>query len=83
MLHASTRYQLFFGPYQVPRFKIGSVVKDEIRGKVKIIGVSDGRISWPVAMNWTRRSLVVYRGLARALRLETLQHIVRPGATVD
>ena len=75
MLPAKVRYQLHFGPYRTPRCKVGSVVKDEIRGRVKIIGLSDTRIPWPLAMNWTHRSLVVYRGLARALRLETLQAV--------
>ncbi len=76
MLSPAIRYKRHFGPYRTPRFKVGSVVQDEIRGRVKIIGVSDGRIPWPLAMNWTHRSLVVYRGLARALRLETLQAVV-------
>ena len=75
MLPAKVRYQLHFGPYRTPRFKVGSVVQDKVRGRVKIIGVSNGRIPWPVAMNWTHRSLVVYRGLSRALRLETLQAV--------
>lgn len=65
MRSALIRYQLFFGPYRTPRFKIGSVGKAAIRGKVKIIDVSDARIPWPVSMNWTKRSLVVYGGLAR------------------
>jgi hypothetical protein len=75
MLPAAIRYKLHFGPYRTPRFKVGSVVQDKVRGRVKIIGVSNGRIPWPVAMNWTKRVPIVYGGLAKALRLETLQAV--------
>ncbi len=76
MLPAAIRYKLLFGPYRTPRFKVGAIVIDAIRGKVKIVGVSDARIPWPVSMAWTRRSPVIYGGLAKALRLESLQAVV-------
>ena len=60
MRPAKVRYQLHFGPYRTPRFKVGSVVQDEIRGRVPIIGVSDSRIPWPLAMNWTKRAPIIY-----------------------
>lgn len=51
MLPAAIRYKLHFGPYKTPRFKLGAYVEDEISGEVRIVGVSDARISWPLALN--------------------------------
>ena len=73
MLPAAIRYKLHFGRYKSPRFKLGATVEDEIRGKVRIVGVSDARIPWPLALNWRQRSVVVYGALARAMRLESVQ----------
>jgi hypothetical protein len=50
-------------------------VTDEIRGEVKIIGISDARIPWPLAHYWAKRSVVVYRGLAKAIRRESVQAV--------
>jgi hypothetical protein len=75
MLPAAIRFKLHHGPYRTPRFKFGATVKDEIRGKVKIIGISDARIPWPLAHYWARRSVVVYRGLAKAIRRESVQAV--------
>ena len=44
MLPATIRYKLLFGQYRTPRFKVGAIAKDELRGDVKIVGVSDARI---------------------------------------
>lgn len=75
MLPRQIRFKLHFGPYQTPRFKIGAVVTDELRGDVKIVGVSDARIPWPVAFHWRARSVVVYGALARAVRRESVQAV--------
>ena len=75
MLPAAIRYKLHFGRYKSPRFKLGATVEDEIRGKVRIVGISDARIPWPLALNWRQRSVVVYGALARAMRLESVQAI--------
>jgi hypothetical protein len=38
------RFRLLFGPYRTPRFRIGSFVRCEVRGEVRIVGVSDSSI---------------------------------------
>ena len=64
------KHRLHFGPYRTPLFRLGQRVDDERRGQVRIVGVSDGRIPWPIGVARGSRSLVVYRGLARAVRRE-------------
>jgi hypothetical protein len=75
MLPAATRFKLHHGPYRTPRFKFGATVPDAIRGEVKIIGISDARIQWPLAHYWAQRSIVVYRSLVKAIRLESVQAV--------
>lgn len=41
------RFKLLFGPYQTPRLKYGDVVTCEVRGRVKIVGLTEARIPWP------------------------------------
>ena len=64
------RHKLHFGPYRTPRFRLGQQVEDLRRGLVRIVGVSDGPIQWPIGQIKRAKSLVLYRGLARAVRLE-------------
>jgi hypothetical protein len=71
MLPAAARFKLDH-EYRTPRFKIGATVTDEIRGKVKIVGISDARIPWPLSQHWTQRSVVVYGALERAIRRESV-----------
>ena len=65
------RYQLHFGPYGTPRFRQGQTVIDEIRGEVVIVEVSAGRIPWPIGKLGRHKALVMFRGLARAVRHES------------
>jgi len=65
------RHRLHFGPYATPRFRIGQRVEDLRRGTVRIVGLSDGPIPWPIGFGPGGRSLVLYRGLARAVKRET------------
>lgn len=65
------RFKLRFGSYRTPAFQIGKWVQCEVCGEVQICGITDGRIPWPVHQNHGRRSLVVYKGLAKAVRLES------------
>ncbi len=75
MLPKQIRFKLHFGPYRTPRFKIGAVVTDELRGEVKIIGLSDAPIPWPLSFHWRARSVVVYGALVRAIRSESAQAV--------
>ena len=65
------RHRLHFGPYATPRFRIGQRVEDARRGLVRIVGLSDGRIQWPIGFGPGGLSLVLYRDLARAVKRET------------
>ena len=73
----SDRFKLYFGPYQTPRFKYGKKVWCEYRGWVKIVGLSDGKIQWPIGRLMTaptgRDSLIIYQGLKRAIERESNQ----------
>ena len=60
MLPAATRYKLLFGPYRTPRCKIGATAKDEIRGMVRIVGLTDACIRWPIGQQGKARGYVVY-----------------------
>ncbi len=71
MLRKADRFKLHFGPYRTPRFKYGSVVKDEIRGEVKVVGLNDARIPWPIGLRARGKSFVMFGGLARADRRES------------
>lgn len=65
------RYRLYFGPYRTPPFRMGQKVQDEWRGQVVIVGVTEGKIPWPIGKQGRHKSFVVYRGLAKALRKES------------
>lgn len=70
------RFRLRFGPYRTPRFKYGAQVKDARRGTVKIVGLSDAPIPWPIgAGNRGAKSLVLFGALARAVRRESNQAV--------
>jgi hypothetical protein len=63
--------RLLFGPYRTPRFRYGATVFCEMRGYIEIVGLSTGRIPWPIGKRGRgRRSLVVYKGLAKAVQRE-------------
>ena len=63
-MRAATRYRLHFGPYRTPRFKLGQKVVCEARGEVTIVGISDGRIPWPIGQTKRAKSLVLFRDQA-------------------
>jgi hypothetical protein len=56
--------------YVTPVYFLGARVICEIRGLVRIVGLSDGPMPWPIGEQDYKRELIVYRGLARALRTE-------------
>jgi hypothetical protein len=64
-------FKLLFGPYGAPLFEYGQVVRDEVRGEVEIVGLTDARIPWPIGKTRSAKSLVVYAGLAEAVRRES------------
>jgi hypothetical protein len=69
------RFRLL-GKYRTPRFRTGQKVRCQVRGKLVITGMTDAPIPWPIAKGGRgRHSLVVYKGLARAVRRESEQGI--------
>jgi hypothetical protein len=64
------RHKLHFGPYRTPLFRYGQRVEDERRGLVRIVGVTAGRISWPIGQQGRSKAIVLFKGLARAVRRE-------------
>ncbi|QDU18479.1 hypothetical protein [Urbifossiella limnaea] len=61
------------GTYSTPAFKYGDAVMCEVRGEVLITGLTCARIPWPVGKRPASqgRALVVYAGLAAAVRRES------------
>ena len=69
------RFRLL-GTYRTPRFRIGQRVRCLVRGEVIITSITEAPIPWPIAKGGRgRHSLVVYKGLARAVRRESEQAI--------
>ena len=75
----SERFKLYFEKYETPRFRCGQRVWCHFRGWVKIVGLSDGKIPWPIGRPTTlgcgRDSMVIYHGLKRAIENESNQGV--------
>jgi len=65
----ATRFRLL-GQYQTPRFRLGQKVLCELRGQVVISGQTDAPIPWPIGKAGRHHALVLYAGLADAVRRE-------------
>jgi hypothetical protein len=70
---SAERFRLFFGPYAAPRFRYGPVVSCAVRGEVVVVGLSAGRIPWPIGRRrgTSARGPIVYAGLAKAVQRES------------
>ena len=66
------RFRLRFGPYRSPRCRVGRTwLPCAIHGRVKVLGISDSPIPWPMAKpvkGWAR---IICGDLVRALRKES------------
>ena len=51
MLPDSERFKLLDGPYRMPKCKVGGWLNCRLRGRVKVVGISDGLIQWPVVVH--------------------------------
>lgn len=47
-MNDSDRFKLYFGPYKTPRFRYGQRVWCHFRSWVKIVGLTDRKIQWPI-----------------------------------
>jgi hypothetical protein len=63
-------HRLLFGPCRTPVFKYGDVVICDVRGQVEIVGLTGGRIPWPVGKRGSAKALVLCDALAKAVRCE-------------
>jgi hypothetical protein len=63
--------RLLDGPYRAPRFRYGRTVMEQVRGLVVVVGLSAAPIPWLIGQRGRAKSLVVYAGLAKAVRRES------------
>ena len=60
------------GRYRTPRFRYGDVVTCEVRGDMKIVGLSNARGPWPKGRTGKRsRASILYGARAEAVRRES------------
>jgi len=80
-MRTAERFKLRFAKYRTPKFRYGSIVACAVRGPLRIVGLTNGRIPWPIGYppdkSGGRASLVVYKGLAKAVRVEASQAVQR------
>lgn len=64
--------RLLFGPYQTPQVRFVSHLVCKARGRSEVVGLSTGRIPWPLGRVAGGKSThpIVYGELERALRCE-------------
>jgi hypothetical protein len=68
------RVKLLFGPYQMPKCKVGGRLRCAMRGKVTVAGLSDAPIQWPYVPQHGGNghcSLILCGDLIRAVRRES------------
>jgi hypothetical protein len=63
------------GTYRTPRFRYGDVVTCAVRGEVRIVAVSDGRIPWPKCRSGRAHAIILYGALAEAVRTESVRAV--------
>jgi hypothetical protein len=73
------------GKYRTPRFRIGQRVRCQVRGEMVIRGITDAPIPWPLGSQkgrGGRHSLIVYKGLVRAIQRESNRAVAYCGASM-
>jgi hypothetical protein len=68
------RFRLL-GKYRTPRVRVGRFVRCLIRGEIEVVGFTDAPIPWPLGRTSRRPAIIVYAGLARAIRRESAQAV--------
>lgn len=61
------RFRLRFGPYSTPLFEMGQVIECAARGPVTIVGITSGKIAWPIGKTKRAKSLVLFDDLEKAV----------------
>jgi hypothetical protein len=68
----SERVKLIYGPYRPPRCRVGDRLACEYRDRdLKVRGITDAPICWPMARSGSRFSPIVCGDLVRAIRTES------------
>jgi hypothetical protein len=66
------RLKLLSGPYRPPKCQVGRFLRCHVRGRLRVRGLSDAPIPWPVAGGRAGRwQIVVCGSLLKAIRLES------------
>ena len=66
---------LRYGPYRLPRCKIGGKLDCEYAGTLRIVAISDAPQQWPLGVVWGHRIPVLCGSLIRAVRQESVGDI--------
>jgi hypothetical protein len=76
-LHTCSAKTKLHGRYRAKRFRIDAKVLGEVRGELRIVGITDARIPWPlgVGARGGARSLVLFGDLVRAVQRESVYSI--------
>jgi hypothetical protein len=74
----SERFKLRLGKYKTPKFEYDDIVFDEAYGEVRIVGLTDALIPWPIGQplnDRSRRILVLFDALTDAVKQEANQAV--------
>jgi hypothetical protein len=71
------RFKLRFGPYRTPRCCVGRWLTCAVRGRVKVVDISDTPIPWPLCKAGTHLTPIICGGLVRAVRRESNLGVAR------
>jgi len=69
--------RLRFGPYTPLRYQRGDALYCEVRGETTVVGLTAGRIPWPIGKFGRRRAIIVCGDLVRALKREAACAVIR------
>jgi hypothetical protein len=69
------RYRLLYGPYRMPRCRVGRKLFCAVRGWVTVRKVSDGLIPWPQTLVGRSKALILCGDLVKAVRHESNQAV--------
>lgn len=77
MLPDSERFRLLGGPYRSPRCKVGGWLVCRLRGRVKVVALSDGPIPWPMTCqaHGGNKMLILCGDLVKAVQRESTKAV--------
>ena len=66
----AARFKFRFGPYRMPKVKLGQRVECEYAGTIRVVAISDAPVQWPLGVVWGHRIPVLCGDLVRAVKQE-------------